>query len=258
MPWGAAPTGEIPAVVTPVAPESLPARATALVVEDEAPLARMLAGYLEHEGFRTVVTGDGVAAVDLARQHAPTVVVLDLGLPGLDGVEVCRRIRTFSDCYILMLTARSEELDEVIGLSVGADDYIAKPFSPRTLMARIRTLLRRPRGGAAGDACAELPRPVIQTGPLRIDPVAREVRLDERPIPLTRTEFDLLHHLAAHPRQVFTREQLLAAVWASSWRGDDLVVDAHIGHLRRKLGESAATARIIQTVRGVGYRLGPG
>jgi DNA-binding response OmpR family regulator len=181
-------------------------------------------------------------------------VVLDIGLPGIDGVEVCRRLRTFSDAYVVMLTGRQDEVDKLIGLSVGADDYLTKPFSPRELVARIRTMLRRPRT-TAGDAREE---GVHQFGALRLDPVAREVRVDDRVVELTRTEFDLLAALAARPRQAFTRRQLIDAVWGGDWVGDEHLVDIHIGHARRKLGDDPADPRYVRTVRGVGYRMGPG
>jgi DNA-binding response OmpR family regulator len=179
----------------------------------------------------------------------------------MDGLEVCRQIRLFSDCYILMLTARTEEVDKLVGLSVGADDYMTKPFSPKELLARVRVLLRRPRGGSTSDA-SQLAAPVdarpLMFGRLTLDTAAREVRVDGRIIELTRTEFDILAALAEHSRRVLTRAALLHAVWGDSWVGDEHLVDVHIGHLRRKLGDDAVTPAFIRTVRGVGYRMGEG
>ena len=229
-----------------------------LVVDDEAPLAQLVERYLTRDGFDVTVVGDGLAALQATRTFDPDVVVLDLGLPGLDGIEVCRQLRTFSDCYVLMLTARSDEVDRLIGLSVGADDYLTKPFSPRELVARVQVLLRRPRRPATtatGSAPAEPPR---QFGPLSIDLTGHEVHLDGEVVPLTRTEFDLLAALSAQPNRAFTREALVRAVWGENWFGDEHLVDVHIGHLRRKLGDDAAQPRFVRTVRGVGYRMGAG
>lgn len=225
-----------------------------LVVDDEQSLAKVVASYLERDGHQVVCVFDGPAAVDAARRQPPDVVVLDLGLPGLDGIEVCRQMRTFTDCYIVMLTARSDEVDKLVGLGVGADDYLTKPFSPRELVARVRALLRRPRTGAG--VAVEGPPRVF--GALRVDVAAREVHVDERPVELTRTEFDLLATLSARPRMAFTRRQLIDTVWGEHWVGDEHLVDVHIGHLRRKLGDDPAAPRFIRTVRGVGYRMGDG
>jgi DNA-binding response OmpR family regulator len=232
----------------------------ALVVDDEPSLVRAVVGYLEREGFDVAAAPDGEQALQLARRDAPDVVVLDLGLPGIDGVEVCRILRTFSDAYVVMLTARADEIDKLIGLSVGADDYITKPFSPRELVARIRTMLRRPRSAVPGFARAagsEQP-PVRRFGALTIDPAAREVTLNDVLIHLTRTEFDVLDALSEHPRQAFTRRQLIDRVWDSDWVGDEHLVDIHIGHVRRKLDDDSADPCYILTVRGIGYRMGPG
>ena len=229
----------------------------ALVVEDEVPLASLVASYLERAGFEVTVVHDGEVAVSRAREVDPDVMVLDLGLPSLDGIEVCRQVRMFSDAYVVMLTARSDEVDTVVGLSVGADDYVTKPFSPRELMARIQAMLRRPRaatsdgGVASHDATREF-------GALAIDPVGRDVWLDGDLVALTRTEFDLLATLSARPRMAFSRAQLIEAVWGATWVGDEHLVDVHIGHLRRKLYDDAASPRFIRTVRGVGYRMGTG
>ncbi len=226
----------------------------ALIVEDEEALAGLLVSYFERDGFDVSSTGDGLRAVDLAREVDPDVVVLDLGLPGLDGVEVCRQLRTFSDAYLVMVTARSEEVDTLIGLSVGADDYLTKPFSPRELMARVQAMLRRPRP-LAHDGTVDA---TDSFGGLRVDRAGRDVWLDGEPVALTRTEFDLLAALSEQPRIVFTRRQLIDRVWGPAWVGDEHLVDVHIGHLRRKLDDDATDSRFVRTVRGVGYRMGLG
>lgn len=227
----------------------------ALVVDDEVPLAEVVASYLEREHFEATVAANGYDAIAVARELDPDVVILDLGLPGIDGFEVCRQLRTFSDAYVVMLTARDTEMDTVLGLTVGADDYVTKPFSPRELVARVRAMLRRPRGahGAPADS-----RPPRRFGPLRIEVAAREVFIDDEPILLTRTEFDLLEALSARPGVVLSRRQLLETIRDEPWIGNDHLVDVHIGHLRRKLGDDAAQPRYLVTVRGVGYRMGPG
>jgi DNA-binding response OmpR family regulator len=201
------------------------------------------------------VTYDGVRAVEVARELDPDVVVLDLGLPGQDGLEVCRQLRTFSDAYVVMLTARTDEVDTLVGLSVGADDYVTKPFSPRELVARLRAMLRRPRPLGAG---AHAQTQLRSFGSLSIDPLGRDVWIDGVPVPLTRTEFDLLAALSARPQLAFTRRQLIDDVWGPGWVGDEHLVDVHVLHLRRKLGDDAAASRYIRTVRGVGYRMGTG
>ena len=227
-----------------------------LVVDDERPLAGLVGSYLERDGFEVSLAHDGQQAVDLARQVDPDVVVLDLGLPVLDGVEVCRLLRTFSDCYVVMLTARSEEVDKLIGLSVGADDYMTKPFSPRELVARVHVMLRRPRATATSSPAVEQPPHVF--GPLSVDVAGREVHLDGEPIALTRTEFDVLAALASRPKLAFSRRQLIETVWGQTWVGDEHLVDVHVGHLRRKLGDDPAAPRFVRTVRGIGYRMGQG
>lgn len=230
--------------------------ATVLVVDDEAALAEVVASYLRREGYNVDLAYDGPGAVARARVGNPDLIVLDLMLPGFDGIEVCRQVRTFSDCYIVMLTARDEEVDKLVGLSVGADDYIVKPFSPRELVARAQAMLRRPRHlGHAGPG-GELISDDVESwrfGDVVIDPVARSVSNSGAPVDLTRTEFDLLAAMAARPRMAFSRRQLIDAVWGEGWYGDEHVVDVHVGHLRRKLGDDATTPRVIRTVRGVGY-----
>jgi DNA-binding response OmpR family regulator len=222
-----------------------------LVVDDETVLAGMVANYLQRAGFRTSVANDGITAVELARADAPDVVVLDLGLPGMDGLTVCREIRRHSDCYIVMLTARNEEDALLSGLAAGADDYMTKPFSARELVARVHVLLRRPRADRVVD------EPVREIGALRLDPSGRRVAVNGAEVDLTRTEFDLLQVLSARPGTAFTRRQLVDAVWGVDWVGDEHLVDVHVGHLRRKLSEAADLA-FVDTVRGVGYRMGPG
>ena len=229
-----------------------PARLHALLVDDEAPLVELVRGYLEREGFEVTAAGDGISAVELARELDPDVIVLDLMLPELDGIEACRRIRAFSDAYIVMLTARAEELDKIVGLSTGADDYVTKPFSPGELVARIRAMFRRPR------ARPQEQEDVRRFGELAIDPLAREVHVGGEPVALTRLEFDLLDALSGQPRVAFSRRQLLERVWGPNWFGDEHVVDVHIANLRRKLGDDGAAPRYVLTVRGVGYRMGRG
>jgi DNA-binding response OmpR family regulator len=231
----------------------------ALVVDDEVPLAEVVASYLEREMFDVTLAHNGADALALAREIDPDVVVLDLALPGIDGLEVCRQLRTFSDAYVVMLTARDTEVDTIVGLAVGADDYITKPFSPRELVARIRAMLRRPRTVAAPvSATAATAPPARVFGPLSIDTAGRQVFLDGEPVLLTRTEFDVLAALSSRPAVVFSRRQLLEAVWGDSWGGNEHLVDVHIGHLRRKLGDDPADPRYVITVRGVGYRMGSG
>lgn len=231
----------------------------ALVVEDEAALARLIGSYFERDGFEVSIVGDGLEAVERARDFDPDVIVLDLGLPGLDGVESCRQIQTFSDAYVVMVTARSDEVDTLIGLSVGADDYLTKPFSPRELMARVQAILRRPRSPRPNGALADSGPDAWRTfGALSIDVDGREVRLGGQPVALTRTEFDVLSALSARPHVAFTRRQLIDQVWGPAWVGDEHLVDVHVGHLRRKLDDSAADSRYVRTVRGVGYRMGTG
>ncbi len=221
-----------------------------LIVEDEVVLAGMVANYLQRAGFRTDVVHDGLVATDRVLADRPDVVVLDLGLPGLDGMEVCHEIRRHSDCYVIMLTARDEEIDKLLGLSAGADDYLTKPFSARELVARVQTLLRRPRTSLRSA------QPERRIGQLRVDSEGRRVYAAGVEVELTRTEFDLLDVLSGRPTMAFSRRQLLDTVWgAGDWAGDEHLVDVHIGHLRRKLAAVTDLA-FVDTVRGVGYRLG--
>jgi DNA-binding response OmpR family regulator len=213
-----------------------------LVVDDEPPMVELVRGYLVREGWAVETARDGIRALEMTRSEHPDVVVLDLMLPGLDGLEVCRQIRTFSDAYVVMLTARSEEVDKLIGLAVGADDYLTKPFSPRELVARIRAIMRRARSGA----------PAVPG--LEVDPATRIARVDGVTLNLTRTEFDILAALAREPGVVVDRPTLLTSVWGPGY-SDDHLVDVHVANLRRKLGDDPEQPRFVATVRGVGYRL---
>ena len=239
---------------SPDLPTTAAARVRALVVDDEPALVRVVGAYLERDGFDVVTAADGLEALELARTTQPDVVVLDVMMPGIDGIEVCRQLRTFSNAYVIMLTARAEEIDTLIGLSVGADDYMTKPFSSRVLVARIRSLLRRPRTPVELADSA----PQRRFGDLMIDPEPREVWLAGTAIALTPIEFDLLDALASRPRMAFTRAQLIERVWGAGWFGDERLVDIHLGHVRGKLGDDVADPRYVRTVRGVGYRMGPG
>jgi DNA-binding response OmpR family regulator len=231
----------------------------ALVIDDERALTDVVASYLKRELFEVHLAHDGHTALDAAREVDPDVVILDIGLPGLDGTEVCRQLRGFSDAYIIMLTARDTEVDKIVGLSVGADDYVTKPFSPRELVARVHAVLRRPRRAPADDADPgqQRSRP-RQIGALAIDVEGREVHIDDKPIMLTRTEFDVLETLSSRPGVVLSRRQLLESVWGETWVGNDNIIDVHVGHLRRKLGDNPSQPRYVTTVRGVGYRMGAG
>src|SRR6266498_3505887 len=203
----------------------------ALVVDDEQNLIDLVKSYLEREGFTVAVAADGPSAIEAVRREQPDIVVLDLMLPGFDGLEVCRRLRQFSDAYVLMLTARTEEVDRVVGLEVGADDYLGNPFSPRELVARVKAMLRRPRRSAL--STPELPPP-RRFGPLAIDDSRHEITLGDKPISVTGREFALLSVLAAQPGRVFTPSQLLERVWGTDYY-DDHVVDVHVANLRHKL-----------------------
>ena len=236
---------------------AVPGERRAVIIEDDAEIAELLAVVLGEAGFRTEIAGDGLRGLQLISEHEPLLTTLDVNLPGIDGYEVVRRIRGFSATYVIMLSARSEEIDTLTGLNSGADDYLTKPFSPRELMARVRARLRRPRL-ATVPTTGEGTSPVLAFGDLSVDGEAREARLDGTLVELTRTEFDLLHVLALRPGYAFSRRQLIDEVWGENWHSDDHLVDAHIVHLRRKLGDDAATGRYVRTVRGVGYRMGDG
>ncbi|MGF1472701.1 MAG: response regulator transcription factor [Rubrobacteraceae bacterium] len=221
-----------------------------LVVEDEKNLVRLLRGYFEREGFEVSEALDGLTGIEAVREEEPDVVVLDWMLPRVDGVEVLRRLREFSKAYVIMLSARSEETDRIVGLSSGADDYLTKPFSPGELIARVRAMLRRPRAGGNEDDSES----VMKFGELTVDPGAREVYLGREPVELTTLEFDLLSVLASRPGFVFSRSRLLERVWGEGYFGSGHVVDVHVANLRKKLGEDASAPRYVETVRGVGYR----
>jgi DNA-binding response OmpR family regulator len=213
------------------------------VVEDEATIAASIAARLRSEGFQVEIARDGTAAVDLCRTYHPDLVVLDLMLPGLDGLEVCRRIQRDRQIPVLMLTARDSETDLEVGLGIGADDYMTKPFSPRELVARVRALLRR------ADRTAPISDP-IRLGRLVVDPVTRTVTLEGRDVHLTATEFDLLHRLAQTPHVVYARRRLLAEVWGYREGAGERTVDSHVRAIRKKLGPA-----LIRTAHGIGYAL---
>jgi DNA-binding response OmpR family regulator len=218
---------------------------TILVVDDAPNIVELLRLYLEGAGYATLAATDGPAAVDLHRKHRPDLVILDLMLPGMDGFEVCRAIRREADTPILMLTARTDDVDAIVGLELGADDYVTKPFNPRALVARVKAILRRT------DGTVRLGRP-IEVGTLRIDPRRREVVVGEQAVELRAREFDLLAALARDPGVVLSREALLEDVWGTDFAGETRTVDVHVSELRKKLGPNGPT---IESVRGVGYRL---
>jgi two-component system alkaline phosphatase synthesis response regulator PhoP len=229
--------------------------ATILIVDDEPPIVDLIASYLRADGFNVHTAQDGPTALAQARAVRPDLIVLDVMLPGMDGLEVCRRIQQEFDVYVLMLTARAEEIDKIVGLSVGADDYLTKPFSPRELVVRVKAILRRSRALGPRSAGARPPeRPALRFDDLVIDPGTREVWHDSAQVDLTPREFDLLYALAEQPGRVFNRDQLLERVWGHDFAGIDRVVDVHIGLLRRKLEDDPTNPTVIQTVRGVGYK----
>ncbi len=220
---------------------------TILVVDDDPHIIELTTLYLAQEGFRVISALDGAQALQLARQNAPALMVLDLMLPEVDGWEVCRRVRAGSDLPIIMLTARDDDIDKIVGLELGADDYLTKPFNPRELVARVKAILRRsgPRTSITGGARA--------VGNVVIDPARRTVTVDGRPVELRAKEFDLLLTLAEHEGIVLSREKLLDLVWGFDFYGETRTVDVHVAHLRAKLGEGSTAA--IETVWGVGYKL---
>ena len=216
-----------------------------LVVDDEQNILELVSAYLEREGYQVYTAADGTSGLKALRAFRPDVVILDIMLPGVDGLEVLSRLRRESNAYVIMLTAKAEDTDKVVGLSVGADDYMTKPFSPHELVARVKAALRRMRSMEAG-----LEREVLSFKHLRIDKSSRRVWMEEEPVDLTATEFDLLLALAERRGMVMSREQLLERVWGYDYYGETRVVDVHIGHIRQKIGGP----ELIQTVRGVGYR----
>jgi two-component system alkaline phosphatase synthesis response regulator PhoP len=217
-----------------------------LVVEDESSIASFIAMYLKKAGFGVRVAGTGAAAIEEVTSEAPSLIVLDLMLPDIDGIEICRRIRQVSDVPILMLTARDEDVDKIIGLEVGADDYLTKPFNPGELVARVKSILRR-----ASPERRELESAIIEHGELRVDAGRREVNVGANEVQLAPKEFDLLWELLDHRGLVLTRDQLLERVWGYTFAGDTRTVDVHVRQLRRKLGEACP----IVTVWGVGYKV---
>jgi len=230
---------------------------TVLVVEDSPEMATLVKELLESEHFAVTAVGTGEEALETAASLDPDVVILDISLPGIDGNEVCRRMREAgSDAYVIMLTARQDEADRLVGLAVGADDYVVKPFSPRELVARVRAMLRRPRSGTVGGGgTGKGPR---RFGDLEIDVPAREVRVAGTAIELSKIEFDLLDALSEQPKVSLSRDQLLERVWGPNWFGDDHVIDVHVSNLRQKLGDDPRSPRYLRTVRGHGYRMGEG
>ena len=218
---------------------------TILVVDDNPNIVDLVRMYLEGAGFATIAAADGPSAVELHRTARPDLVVLDLMLPGMDGFEVCRAIRRVADTPVLMLTARADDVDAIVGLELGADDYVTKPFNPRSLVARVKAILRR------SDGALRAGRPV-EAGSLRLDPRRREATLGGRPLDLRSREFDLLAALAREPGVVLTREALLEDVWGTDFPGETRTVDVHVSELRKKIGADGPT---IESVRGVGYRL---
>jgi DNA-binding response OmpR family regulator len=227
-----------------------------LVVEDTDEIRELVTTVLRRAGFDVREASSGAACLEEVRRDPPDLIVLDLGLPDADGTEVCRQIRAETQCYVLMLTARAEEVDLLIGLAVGADGYMAKPFSPRELVARVQAMLRFPRPvQATGPAAAQAEESVRRLAELEVDEESREVRVDGVVVDLTRTEFDLLAALASRPGRVLQRETLLREVWQTDWEGNLRLVEAHMSNLRRKLVAAGLSSPEIRTVRGVGYRL---
>ncbi|WP_030576459.1 response regulator transcription factor [Streptomyces anulatus] len=219
-----------------------------LVVDDESGIRTVLRGYLEADGFAVTEAGDGEAALAVLREDPPDLVLLDVMLPGIDGLEVLRRLRGFSDAYVILVTARAEEVDKLVGLGVGADDYVTKPFSPREVAARVKAVLRRDRAGRDQEQTA------LRFAGVTIDLAGREVTAGGEQVELSSLEFDLFAALARAPGRVFSRSQLLERVWGYDFYGDERVVDVHIRSLRARLGDDAGDPHLIATVRGVGYK----
>ena len=219
-----------------------------LVIDDEPSIIKLVSAYLKPEGYEVFTAADGNAGLKAARTFKPDLIILDLMLPGIDGIELLSRLRRESDVYVIMLTARTDETDKIVGLSVGADDYVTKPFSPRELTARVKAALRRIKTGTASNSSGE--RSVLSFKHVRMDVGAHTVTVDDVPIELTSIEFDLLRSLAENRGRVLSREQLLEKIWGAEYFGEMRVVDVHLGHVRQKLGNEA----LIATVRGVGYR----
>jgi DNA-binding response OmpR family regulator len=221
-------------------------RGTVLVVDDEPNIADLIELYLRREGYRVVKAPNGEDGIKAVSEQRPRLVVLDVGLPDIDGLEVCRRLRATSAIPVIFLTARDTEVDRVLGLELGADDYVTKPFSPAELVARVKAVLRRAEGGTA-------PSELVQVGGVTIDVGRREVRVDDEPVAFTTKEFDLLRFLAERPGLAMSRQQILDGVWGYDWYGDVRTVDVHIAQVRKKIDDAVR----IDTVRGIGYRLDP-
>ncbi|KNC19471.1 PhoR family transcriptional regulator [Arthrobacter sp. RIT-PI-e] len=259
---------------------SEPDARVALVIEDDADVRQLLVMTLGMNGFTIFEAANGRQGVALVREHQPDLVTLDLNLPDIDGVEVCRQIRPLTDAYVIMITARQDEIDRLIGLEIGADDFVVKPFSPREVGARVNAMFRRPRSTvrnvtqplikagterSAPEAPSAPPvspeqddvEGLLRHGPLSIDQEGRIALLDGVELPLTRIEFDLLAALVSGPRRVWQRETLLSRIWGDGWVNDQHLVEVHIRNLRKKLGEDTKAPRFIRTVRGVGYRMMP-
>ena len=237
---------------------------TALVVEDDEDMRSLIELTLSTQGFDVMAVESGLDGVEAVRNHNPDLVTLDLGLPGIDGIEVCRRIREISDAYVVMITSRDDEVERLIGLETGADDFLSKPFSPRELNARVNAMFRRPRRGpqstvaapgSTGSTSPGAEHEILRHGVLTVDVDGRRAFQEDTELSLTRTEFDLLTELMRTPARVWTREALLRSVWDTEWATDTHLVEVHIGNLRRKLGEGKGLTRLIRTVRGVGYRM---
>lgn len=220
-------------------------KAKILVIDDEPSIIRLVEAYLKPEGYEVLTATDGAAGLKAARAFKPDLLILDVMLPGMDGIELLSRLRRESDVYVILLTARTEETDKVVGLTVGADDYVTKPFSPRELTARVKAALRRLHVGTGAVADTQ----VLAFRHIRIDEAARKVTVDDVPIELTALEFDILRVLAENRGRVLTRGQLLEKIWGGEYFGETRVVDVHLGHVRQKIGD-----QFIVTVRGVGYR----
>ncbi|TVR36183.1 MAG: DNA-binding response regulator [Spirochaetaceae bacterium] len=232
---------------------------TILVVDDEPKIVRLVRTYLERAGFRVLCAADGTAALERFYETQPDLVVLDLMIPATDGLDVARRIRKTSQTPIIMLTARGEESDRLVGLELGADDYVAKPFSPRELVARVRAVLRRAPNGGAEQLLEQshgsvLGRDIIVNGALVVDTIKRQVTCNNRTVPLTSYQFNLLQQLVRQPGRVFSRTQLVEALQTETYEGYERTVDAHMKNIRRALADDARHPRFIETVRGVGYR----
>jgi DNA-binding response OmpR family regulator len=221
-----------------------------LIVEDEAMVADVVSRYLRRDGFEVLTATDGQAALDMAHESSPDLVLLDLMLPKIDGLEVCRRLRAESNVPIIVVTAKGDETDRIVGLELGADDYVSKPFSPRELVARVRAVLRRTRQPMASPA-----EGTVRVGPITIDPAGRQATIRNEPVELTAKEFDLLWFLVRNAGQVFTRTQLLDQVWDYEYFGDESTVTVHIHRLRSKIEPDPVRPQFLKTVWGVGYKL---